>query len=447
MMLYPPLVKPRRVLAVDPGFSGGIKLAALGKKGEVKSLESVDWMKDRERSVEAIGNLLNTLQKKEERVLVALGTGTASSEAEELVKESAIKANVSVDIEPVSEDGASVWSASPVAKEEFPNPPSVAVLGAVSIGRRLQDPMNVLVSIPPKSLGLGMYQHDLNETELYSTLDDTCVECIAEVGVDANTCSVDLMRKVPGLKKKGLAEKIIAARPFTNRQQIAAVKGIGAAAFENCAGFMKIFGGDEKLDETILHPTRDYKIAKFIEKGGLSESEVVERFETSVEEITRIKKALELGSKDVRLLAGPQKIAETATGSVSWNIFRQNTFGNLNDLQTVTPFRGVLGKVKNVVAFGAFVDIGLKTDGLLHISKFNGDASVFAGARIGVDIIDVEPERGRIKLDKAVEGRIDKLPDQIVSEVGGGSMKRKREDNGNVDKKEKEKKKKKAGRR
>lgn len=419
MMLFPPLSKPRRVLGVDPGFRGGIKLCALSKNGAVKKLESVDWMRNEGRAVAAIGTLLTSLQKKDEPVLVALGTGTASSEAEHLVELAAARVSVAVDIAPVNEDGASVWSASPAAKAEFPDPPSVAVLGAVSIARRLQDPMNVLVSIPPKSLGLGMYQHDLDEPELLSVLDDVSVECIAAVGVDVNTCSVDLLRHVPGLKKKGLAENIIAARPHSSRAALKAVKGVTSSIYENCIGFCKVFGGEEALDETTLHPTTDYVVARALKNSKQADAEIMEKFNTTSAEISRIRKSMEFGSKDVRLLLRGEGHRShdniISNGSIrsdtdKWTVLKQQHFPTVKAIKERAPIRGIQGKIKNVAAFGAFVDIGLKNNGLLHISKYQGDASrIFAGARVGVDVLEVDVARERITLGLAVRGRVDNL--------------------------------------
>ena len=187
-MLTPPLAQPMKVFAIDPGFAA-CKVASLDQAGAVIRMASVDWRKDKVEAIQAMGEMLSLVKSTNPRVLCALGTGTASSECRQLVETAAQSASVDIDVKLINEDGASVWSASSNAQREFPNPKGgIAVLGAVCIGRKLQDPMGALVSIPPKSLGLGMYQHDLNEAQLEAALDFVAIDCIAEVGVDVCVC-------------------------------------------------------------------------------------------------------------------------------------------------------------------------------------------------------------------------------------------------------------------
>jgi protein Tex len=276
-LLAPPLKKAVPILALDPGFQAGIKACLLNSQGQLlledesAALVTVKFLQNREKGVQALISLLQILCSAQEEgapktspVLVALGNGHGSQEARELVREASDKSEIPIDIRLVNEAGASVWSVTDGASREFPSQQAAAV-AAVSIGRRFQNPLPELVKIPPRSLGLGMYQHDLKESELDEKLRITSIHAVAEVGVDGNSCSLEILEKIPGLTSR-LAQRIIDARPLRTRKDLLArVSGLGPKTFENCAAFIKIVGGDEPLDATLVHPEA-YRVGRYLLK-------------------------------------------------------------------------------------------------------------------------------------------------------------------------------------
>ena len=415
-LLSPPTSETNPILALDPGFQAGIKCALLDSSGELfkdkKALSTVIFLKNREKGKEQMIDLLESCQSLSEgQIVVALGNGHGTQEARKLVTEAASSSGVPIKIQLVSEAGASVWSVTDAATREFPNEKPAAI-AAVSIGRRYLNPLAELVKIPPKSLGLGMYQHDLSEKELDEKLHMTSVDAVAEVGVDANTCSLEILQKVPGMTKL-LCEKIIKARPLRQRNDLLKISGLGPKTFENCAAFIR-FDGNEDLDATLVHP-ESYDLARWLlaelrwnlkdpasvgalpsqedrkqrwrdvvdkasKRSGVSGERVVAVIDHLVYSIT---------SPDPRLRDAGNE--ESVNGSVNGCTTLPAHLASQDALRKACPVRGIVATVRNVVDFGAFVDFGGENDGLLHRSKLGlvSLESLSVGQEVGVDILGV----------------------------------------------------------
>jgi protein Tex len=389
------------VLALDPGFRTGCKVAVVDPTGKVIDTATI-YPHEPQHQREAALRTLRGLIAKHKITLIAIGNGTASRETEGLVAE-LTRDTQSVRYLMVSEAGASIYSASPLARAELPDL-DVTIRGAVSIARRTQDPLAELIKIEPKSIGVGMYQHDVNQKQLSEALDGVVETVVNRVGVDLNTASVPLLTYVAGIGPK-LAEKIVAYRdehgPFKNRQALRKVAGLGPKAFEQAAGFLRIRDGDNPLDASAIHP-ESYKIAEAVLKRG--------KFTLNTPPSTRGAAISTLkGAQPVSALA-----AELGTGEPTLNdIFEQlvrpgrdpredvpppllrSDVLSMSDLQKGMQLRGT---VRNMVDFGAFVDIGVKQDGLLHRSQIPRGESLTVGDVIEVEILSVEQERGRISL-------------------------------------------------
>ncbi|EZA52895.1 hypothetical protein DMN91_011350 [Ooceraea biroi] len=430
LLLTPP-VRGKVILGIDPGFRHGCKLAVVSEHGDVLET-AVIYPHNQSGNFEHSANALAKLVKKHRCSLLALGNGTACRETEQFltrIRESnAFDFKVTYTI--VNESGASVYSCSPEAKSEFldldPN-----LVSAVSIARRLQDPLAELVKVEPKHLGVGMYQHDLPEKQLLNTLDEVVTEAVSFVGVDINTASQCLLRRIAGLTNSRAAS-IINWRtnhgPFKNRKQLLKVKGIGSKTFEQCAGFIRILpetaAGNEKkteknvetkskkarlkdddlnpLDQTWIHP-ESYAIAtefikycqcklddlgtpEFIERikfcAQKERAELVVRMDTTESTMEVIVEALTMKrGEDIRL-------------KLNSPLFR-DSMRSLNDLSIGVVLSGA---VQNVTHFGAFVDIGVGTNGLIHNSKMKNQA-LCVGQRVEVKVIDIESSRKRIGLE------------------------------------------------
>jgi uncharacterized protein len=311
-----------------------------------------------------------------------------------LLEQVAKQKDIPIDIQYVNEAGASVWSVTPDAKVEFPNEPPAGI-ASISIGRRLLNPLHELVKVPPRSLGLGMYQHDLSEKELDEKLHLVSVDAVATVGVNVNTCSLAILEKVPGVTK--LAPKIIKARPLRQRKDLLTVSGLGPKTFENCAAFCRVENGPEPLDATLVHPESyippkrewnsvwDSELKEASVKFGVSRERVVAVVENLVDSITRM---------DPRLQEGDKKPA-TSAGSLDGCGFLASTLMSAAALQHACPVIGIVGEVRNIADFGAFVDFRGHTDGLLHTSNLGPVKlhSLLIGQQIGVDILCVEDDK------------------------------------------------------
>ena len=367
---------------------------------------------------------------------VALGNGHGSQEARDLVREASDKSGIPIDIQLVNEAGASVWSVTEGAHQEFPSEQPAAV-AAVSIGRRYQNPLPELVKIPPRSLGLGMYQHDLSEKELDEKLHITSVQAVAEVGVDGNACSQEILERIPGLTKT-LCGRIIKARPLRARSDLLKVTGLGPKTFENCAAFIRIEDGNEALDGTLVHP-ESYELAQYLLKklkwnlkdkssirkadlptskeeriklwGAIMETAAA-KYDVTTERVSSVIDHLivSITNPDPRL-SGKMSIVGSASSGPSSSSKGANNVGKIDGcsllpshmstsidaLRKACPLRGIVATVRNVVDFGVFVDIGFENDGLIHRSKTGSVSlsSLLVGQEIGVDILSVG-DTGRI---------------------------------------------------
>lgn len=411
LLMQPPLHE-KNILALDPGYRTGCKVAVIDKNGFfrentvfylVKEMHHENQLKDAERK-------MKDFIKKYNIDIIVIGNGTASRETESFVAK--VLKTVDSDVKYLigNEAGASIYSASKIAVEEFPDL-DVTVRGAISIGRRIQDPLAELVKIDPKSIGVGMYQHDVNQKRLDQSLTEVIELVVNNVGVNVNTASWALLSYVSGIKKS-VAKNIVDYRKengnFKNRKELLKVKGLGAKAYEQMAGFLIILDGENTLDNTIIHP-ESYKIAEEIlasvnlslkEYGGdlVKAKEVLEGFDYKTfaqknnygyETVKDIYEALVKERRDPR-------------DSIQKPLLKSDIL-NIDNLQ---PGMELEGTVRNVIKFGAFIDIGLKNDALLHISeisdKFIDDPSkvLSVGQIIKVKIKDIDRERERVGLTK-----------------------------------------------
>jgi uncharacterized protein len=390
----------KRVLAIDPGFRSGCKLVCLDAQGNLLHNETIfphPPQNDSLGAMRKISSLTDTYKIE----AIAIGNGTASRETERLVKKVHFKNDVQVFV--VSEAGASIYSASKIARDEFPNY-DVTVRGAVSIGRRLQDPLAELVKIDAKSIGVGQYQHDVDQSELNKSLDTTVALCVNTVGVNINTASVPLLSYVSGIGPR-LAENIVAYREengaFTSRSEIKNVPRLGAKAFEQAAGFLRVKNGKNPLDDSSVHPesygvvskmAKDSKedVSELIGNKTLLEKIQLENYVTETVGLPTLKdiiNELEKPGLDIR------EKAKVFT-------FNQN-------IKTITDLKeGQLlpGIVNNITNFGCFVDIGIKESGLIHISNLSDsfvkdvNEHVHLHQQIVVKVLDVDVDRKRIQL-------------------------------------------------
>ncbi len=394
---------PRVVMGLDPGLRTGVKVAVVDTTGKLVDTATIYPHAPQNRWDESIA-MLARLAQKHGVELVSIGNGTASRETDRLVAD-LIKRHPELKLHKivVSEAGASVYSASELAAQEFPDL-DVSLRGAVSIARRLQDPLAELVKIEPKAIGVGQYQHDVNQTQLGRTLDAVVEDCVNAVGVEVNTASAPLLARVAGLNQ-GLARNIVAFRdangPFRTREQLKQVPRLGEKAFEQAAGFLRIMNGDNPLDASGVHPEAYPVVERIINATGRGVRQLIgdsaflktlkpanftdERF--GVPTITDILKELEKPGRDPR----PEfKTAEFKEG--------------VEDLTDLQPDMILEGVVTNVTNFGAFVDIGVHQDGLVHISalsdKFVKDphSVVKAGDVVKVKVLEVDLKRRRISL-------------------------------------------------
>lgn len=391
----------RAVLALDPGLRTGTKVAALDSTGrllDTATLYTERGAGERATAVRAFAQLLS----KHRPELVAVGNGTGSREAETFVREVLKEAGLSVPVVSVSEQGASVYSASDTAREEFPQL-DVSLRGAVSIGRRLQDPLAELVKIDPKSIGVGQYQHDVDQKLLKKKLGEVVDSAVNAVGVDANTASPQLLEHVSGVGPK-LAKAIVAHRdesgPFAGRAALRKVKGLGPRAFEQAAGFLRI-RGENPLDDSAVHPERYEVVERMARDLGVGVRQLVGNSELVRKIDWRRYVGGDLGEPTLRdILAELEKPGRDPRGDFTAPSFRED----LQKLEDVKEGMVLQGVVTNVTAFGAFVDVGVHQDGLVHVSqlgtKFIRDPAeaVKVGDRLTVKVIGVDLDRKRLSL-------------------------------------------------
>jgi protein Tex len=401
-LLMAPPIRGTRVLGVDPGIRTGTKCAALDETGKFLGYFVVNQERDPEGAKKAIAAAV-----KEHGIrLIAVGNGTASHEVRKVVAEAIAENGLEAQFTVVDEDGASVYSASDVAREEFPEL-DLTIRGAISIGHRLQDPLAELVKIEPKSIGVGLYQHDVNQRKLSETLDEVVGSVVNRVGVNINTASASLLKYVSGVNAS-LARKIVKHRDgagkIRSREELRGVSGMGPKSFEQCAGFLKVPESENPLDNTWVHPERyalAMEIQPFVKSGsGIpagKREELKAKFGVGDATINDVSQELAKPGRDPREGFPPPVFSQGVV-----------TFEDLKEGMKVT------GKVKNVVDFGAFVDIGIKESALVHVSELSvrfvkdpmevlkaGDVREFR-------ILSLDMERRRIGLSLKPEGSTEK---------------------------------------
>lgn len=386
-------VGQKRTMAIDPGFRNGCKIVCLDEQGNLLHHEIIfphPPQSEKIKSIMAVAAMIDEYAIE----VIAIGNGTASRETEDFIKRVGIPENVKVFT--VSEDGASIYSASEVARQEFPDE-DVTVRGAVSIGRRLMDPLSELVKIDPKSLGVGQYQHDVDQNLLREKLDNTVVICVNSVGVNLNTASPYLLSYVSGIGP-ALASNIVEYRSsikgFSSRTQLRKVPKLGPKAFEQCAGFLRIQNAENPLDNSAVHPECYHIVDRMASDLGVSTKELVGNEELigkidpsayvegefGLPTINDILKELAKPGRDPRQSAQEFSFAE-----------------DIHEIDDLKPGMELPGIVTNVTAFGAFVDIGIHENGLIHVSQMRGQ-KVKLHQKVNVSVLDVDLDRKRISL-------------------------------------------------
>lgn len=457
LLLQPPIAG-KVVLGWDPGFRNGCKLAIVDATGKVLATKVV-YPTEPFNKVEETKKIVADLIKKYNVNLISCGNGTASRESEQIIsdmiKEYELK---NVDYVITNEAGASVYSASKLATEEFPDF-DVNQRSAVSIARRVQDPLAELVKIDPKSIGVGQYQHDMNQKKLSETLGGVVEDSVNKVGVDLNTASASLLEYISGISK-AVAKNIIDYREtngrFTNRKQLLKVAKLGPKAFEQCAGFMRISGGDNPLDATSVHPESYEAAKKLLEVMGydidsISSGELI-GLKSKIEDMGRLADELGIGTITLEdIVKELEKPGRDPRDEMPKPILRKDVL----DMKDLAPGMILKGTVRNVIDFGAFVDIGVHQDGLVHISQMSAERRVehpldivSVGDIVDVRVIDVDVNKGRISLsmildEKAAANRGRRNSQEESNNKGGNKQHTK--DNNSQDRNQNRKKKKPQG--
>ena len=399
LLLASPLGQ-KRVLALDPGFRSGIKTVCLGAQGELL-FDTVIYPLEPQREITKSATIVLGLCDRFKIEAIAIGNGTASRETEAFVKNVGLPKEIIIVM--VNESGASVYSASNVAREEFPNH-DVTVRGAVSIGRRLTDPLAELVKIDPKSIGVGQYQHDVDQTKLKAGLDDVVMSCVNSVGVEVNTASKELLSYVSGLGPqlaKGIVEYRNQHGPFKKRAELQKVPRLGEKAFEQCAGFLRIQDAINPLDMSAVHPERYGLVEKFAEDLGCSVKDLMAS--------TELRKKLDL-KKYVSETVGFPTLLDILSelekpGRDPREKFELFSFeAGVHEIKDLKVGMVLPGIVTNVTNFGAFVDVGVHQDGLVHISHLSDrfikdpNQAVAVQQKVKVTVVEVDIPRKRIAL-------------------------------------------------
>ena len=415
LLMVPP-VKGKKIISIDPGYRTGCKVAVLDETGKLKAYTTI-YPTEPKNDVAGTEKTLEKIINKFGTDIIVIGNGTASRETEEVVANFLKKHDYDIQYTIVNEAGASVYSASKLATEEYPDL-DVTTRGAMSLGRRLQDPLAELVKIDPKHIGVGQYQHDINQKQLDTALTNVVEDCVNRVGVDLNTASPSLLSYIAGVNM-GIAKNIVAYREengrFKNRKELMKVSKLGEKAFKQCAGFMRIADGSEPLDSTSVHP-ESYKAAEeMMNKIGITKEEIVSGGAKNIDEKIFQAYPAKKPSESVRKMAEDLGIGEMTLSDIVAEmkkpardpredappvIFR-NDVRSFEDLKVDMELTGT---VRNVVDFGAFVDIGVKQDGLVHVSQLSNKFIkhpmdvVSVGDTVKVKILSVDPEKKKIAL-------------------------------------------------
>ncbi|MFR7992013.1 MAG: Tex family protein [Lachnospiraceae bacterium] len=406
-LLMQPPISGQTVLGWDPAFRTGCKLAVVDSTGKVLDT-AVIYPTKPQGKVEEAKDCLKKLIKKYGITLISLGNGTASRESEEIIAQLLREITEPVSYVIVSEAGASVYSASKLASEEFPQL-DVGLRSAASIARRLQDPLAELVKIDPKAIGVGQYQHDMNQKRLEEALKGVVETCVNRVGVDLNTASPSLLSYVAGITGT-VAKNIVSYREqighFDNRRQLLKVPKLGPKAFEQCAGFLRIMGGSEPLDATAVHPESYHCVKTLLQRLHYSEEHLKTGGFAGIARAVRDRAvtAKDIGIGEMTLsdiLKELEKPGRDPRAEMPKPVLRTDVL-DIKDLHAGMALRGT---VRNVIDFGVFVDIGVHQDGLVHISKLTNERFVKhplevvqVGDVVEVTVLDVDVQRGRIQL-------------------------------------------------
>lgn len=404
-LLMQPCLSGHTVLGWDPGFRTGCKLAVVDATGKLLD-HAVIFPTAPKNRVEESKQIVKQLVEKYNVTLISLGNGTASRESEQIITEMLKEWKRPVQYVIVNEAGASVYSASKLGTEEFPNE-DVGVRSSVSMARRLQDPLAELVKIDPKSIGVGQYQHDCDQKKLEGVLTGVVESCVNKVGVDLNTASASLMSYISGITKV-VAKNIVSYREangaFTDRKELKKVAKLGPKAFEQCAGFMRINGGKEPLDATAVHPESYEAVRKLLSTLGISIEEVrggCHGISKKVSDIKGTAESLGIGEPTLRdILSELEQPARDPREDMPRPILRSDVL-ELDDLE---PGMILKGTVRNVIDFGAFIDIGVHQDGLCHISELADRFVkhpldvVSVGDVVDVRVLSVDVKKKRISL-------------------------------------------------
>lgn len=410
LLMVPP-VKGSRIISLDPGFRTGCKVAVIDESGRLLAHTTI-YPTEPRNDIEGTEKTLKTLVEKYKANVIVVGNGTASRETEEVIANFIKKNDLDISYTIVNEAGASVYSASKIATEEYPDL-DVTTRGAMSLGRRLQDPLAELVKISPKSIGVGQYQHDVNQGLLDKALTNVVEDCVNRVGVDLNTASPSLLSYVAGINMT-IARNVVAYREeqgaFKDRKELKKVGKLGPKAYHQCAGFLRISEGKNPLDSTSVHPESYESADKLLKKLGIKKEEISAGGVLDIEERLKDKwpDTLEALSADIEvgvptlkdIIAEIKKPARDPRGEAPSVIFR-NDVRKIEDLKLDMEMTGT---VRNVVDFGAFVDIGLKSDGLVHISELadrfvkHPMDVVSVGDTVQVRILSIDYDRNKIGL-------------------------------------------------
>lgn len=399
LLLAPPL-SPKQIMGIDPGYRSGCKVVCLSKQGELLTHTVIyphPPQNGREKAAQRLKELVQTYHIE----VIAIGNGTAGRETEQFLKQQDWASTLA--IYSVNEDGASIYSASEIAREEFPTE-DITVRGAVSIARRLIDPLSELVKIDPKALGIGQYQYDVNQTRLKESLDQTIEHCVNTVGVELNTASQYLLRHVSGLGPT-IAQNIVEYRTknglFTSRKQLLKVPKLGPKAFEQCAGFLRLREAKNPLDRSAVHPESYAIVEKMAKVSHCTLEALMHNPQTlqalKLEDFVTSKVGLPTLKDIVKELEKPGRDPRTKRSPFAFD----DTITTLNDLKIGMELPAI---VRNITNFGAFVDLGIKENGLIHISKMSArriaspTEVLHLMQEIRVTILDVDRERKRIQL-------------------------------------------------
>ncbi|MCQ2280974.1 MAG: helix-hairpin-helix domain-containing protein, partial [Bacteroidales bacterium] len=399
LLLAPPLGQ-KVVMAIDPGFRTGCKVVILNRQGKLLHNETI-YPHPPKPEYKIASDKLKRMVEQYKVEAIAIGNGTAGRETEFFVSKIPFDRDVQAVV--VNESGASIYSASQIARDEFPDY-DVTVRGAVSIGRRLMDPLAELVKIDPKSIGVGQYQHDVNQTLLQNSLDTTVESCVNYVGVEVNTASKELLSRVSGVGPV-LAQNIVAYRnengPFSSRQELKKVPRFGEKSFEQAAGFLRIQGAANPLDASAVHPESYHIVDTMARNSGCTVSELMKdeakRKAIVLEDYTTATVGLPTLKDIMQELAKPGRDPRT-----QFDIFQfDKSIRTINDLSVGMVVPGI---ITNITNFGCFVDIGVHQDGLVHVSQIanhyisNPNEVVKLNQKVMVKVIGVEVERKRINL-------------------------------------------------